>query len=114
MSDSIKDLQEEIVLFRDARNWKQFHNPKDLALSLSLEASELLELFQWLDSDEAVKRNRDKMREELADVIVYALDFANALGFEDLNSLIMDKMKKNEAKYPLEKAKGSNKKYTEL
>ena len=54
------------------------------------------------------------MREELADVIVYALDLANALGFEDLNSLIMDKMKKNEAKYPLEKAKGSNKKYTEL
>ena len=109
-----KETIDYVLAFSRDRDWEQFHNPKDLALSLSLEASELLELFQWLDSDEAVKRNRDKMREELADVIVYALDFANALGFEDLISLIMDKMKKNEAKYPLEKAKGSNKKYTEL
>ena len=109
-----KETIDYVLAFSRDRDWEQFHNPKDLALSLSLEASELLELFQWLDSDEAVKRKRDKMREELADVIVYALDFANALGFEDLNSLIMDKMKKNEAKYPLEKAKGSNKKYTEL
>lgn len=109
-----KETIDYVLAFSRDRDWEQFHNPKDLALSLSLEASELLELFQWLDSDEAVKRNRDKMREELADVIVYALDFANALGFEDLNFLIMDKMKKNEAKYPLEKAKGSNKKYTEL
>ena len=67
-----------------------------------------------MDSDEAVKKNRDKMREELADIIVYALDFAEALGFDDLNSLIMDKMKKNAEKYPVSKAKGSNKKYTEL
>ena len=109
-----KETIDYVLAFSRDRDWEQFHNPKDLALSLSLESSELLELFQWLDSDEAVKRNRYKMREELADVIVYALDFANALGFEDLNSLIMDKMKKNEAKYPLEKAKGSNKKYTEL
>ena len=109
-----KETIDYVLAFSRDRDWEQFHNPKDLALSLSLESSELLELFQWLDSDEAVKRNRDKMREELADVIVYALDFANDLGFEDLNSLIMDKMKKNEAKYPLEKAKGSNKKYTEL
>ena len=109
-----KETIDYVLAFSRDRDWEQFHNPKDLALSLSLEASELLELFQWLDSDEAVKQNRDKMRDELADVIVYALDFANALGFEDLNSLIRDKMKKNEAKYPLEKAKGSNKKYTEL
>ena len=86
-----KETIDYVLAFSRDRDWEQFHNPKDLALSLSLEASELLELFQWLDSDEAVKRNRDKMREELADVIVYALDFANALGFEDLNSLIMDK-----------------------
>ena len=109
-----KETIDYVLAFSRDRDWEQFHNPKDLALALSVEASGLLELCQWLDSDEAVKRNRDKMREELADVIVYALDFANALGFEDLNSLIMDKMKKNEAKYPLEKAKGSNKKYTEL
>ena len=86
-----KETIDYVLAFSRDRDWEQFHNPKDLALSLSLEASELLELFQWLDSDEAVKRNRDKMREELADVIVYALDFANALGFEDLNSLIKDK-----------------------
>ena len=109
-----KETTDYVLYFSEDRDWKQFHNPKDLALSLSLEASELLELFQWLDSDEAVKKNKEKMREELADVIVYAIDFADALGFEDLDGLITDKMKKNEEKYPLTKAKGSNKKYTEL
>ena len=84
-----KETTDYVLSFSEDRDWKQFHNPKDLALSLSLEASELLELFQWLRSDEAV-------------------------GFEDLDALIMDKMKKNEEKYPLSKAKGSNKKYTEL
>ena len=112
--DISKETIDYVLSFSEERDWKQFHNPKDLALSLSLEASELLELFQWLSSDEAVKKNRDKMREELADIIVYALDFAEALGFDDLNSLIMDKMKKNAEKYPLSKSKGSNKKYTEL
>lgn len=112
--DISKETVDFVLAFSEERDWKQFHNPKDLALSLSLEASELLELFQWLDSDKAVEKNRDKMREELADIIVYALDFAEALGFEDLNALILDKMKKNAEKYPLEKAKGSNKKYSEL
>ncbi|MCI7606422.1 MAG: nucleotide pyrophosphohydrolase [Spirochaetales bacterium] len=112
--DISKETIDYVLSFSEERDWKQYHNPKDLALSLSLEAAELLELFQWLDSDEAVKKNRDKMREELADIIVYALDFAEALGFDDLNSLIMDKMKKNAEKYPVSKAKGSNKKYTEL
>ena len=109
-----KETIDFVLSFSEDRDWKQFHNPKDLALSLSLEASELLELFQWLSSDEAVKKNKENMREELADIIVYAIDFADALGFEDLDALIMDKMKKNEEKYPLSKAKGSNKKYTEL
>lgn len=112
--DISKETIDHVLSFSEERDWKQFHNPKDLALSLSLEASELLELFQWLSSDEAVKKNRDKMREELADVIVYAIDFADALGFDDLNALILDKMKKNGEKYPLSKAKGSSKKYTEL
>ncbi len=112
--DISKETIDYVLSFSEERDWKQYHNPKDLALSLSLEAAELLELFQWLDSDEAVKKNRDKMREELADIIVYALDFAEALDFDDLNSLIMDKMKKNAEKYPVSKAKGSNKKYTEL
>ena len=112
--DISKETIDYVLSFSEERDWKQYHNPKDLALSLSLEAAELLELFQWLDSDVAVKKNSDKMREELADIIVYALDFAEALGFDDLNSLIMDKMKKNAEKYPVSKAKGSNKKYTEL
>lgn len=112
--DISKETIDHVLAFSEERDWKQFHNPKDLALSLSLEASELLELFQWLSSDEAVKKNRDKMREELADVIVYAIDFADALGFDDLNALILDKMKKNGEKYPLSKSKGSSKKYTEL
>lgn len=112
--DISKETIDYVLAFSEERDWKQYHNPKDLALSLSLEASELLELFQWLSSEEAVKKNREKMREELADVIVYAIDFAEALGFDDLNALIMDKMKKNGEKYPLDKAKGSNKKYNEL
>lgn len=112
--DISKETIEKVLAFRDERDWKQYHNPKDLAISLSLEASELLELFQWKSSEEAVEKNRDKMKAELADVIVYAIDMAEALGFDDLNSLILDKMKENEAKYPVEKAKGSNKKYNEL
>ena len=110
---SQKTIQ-QVLQFRDDRNWKQFHNPKDLAISVSLEASELLELFQWLESEDAVRKNRDKMRDELADVIVYAIDMAEALGFDDLDSLIMDKMAKNAAKYPIEKAKGNSRKYNEL
>ena len=105
---------DHVLKFTKDRDWTQFHNPKDLAISLSLEASELLELFQWLESEDAVRKNRDKMRDELADGIVYAIDMAEALGFDDLDSLIMDKMAKNAAKYPIEKAKGNSKKYNEL
>ena len=105
---------DHVLKFTKDRDWTQFHNPKDLAISLSLEASELLALFQWLESEDAVRKNRDKMRDELADVIVYAIDMAEALGFDDLDSLIMDKMAKNAAKYPIEKAKGNSRKYNEL
>ncbi len=111
--DITKETIDDCIAFVHERNWEQFHNPKDLALSLSLEASELLELFQWKSSEEAVEKNRDKMKDELADVIVYAIDFASVMGF-DLNKIIRDKMQKNRLKYPVEKAKGSNKKYDEL
>lgn len=111
--DITKETIDDCIAFVSERNWEQFHNPKDLALSLSLEASELLELFQWKSSEEAVEKNRDKMKDELADVIVYAIDFASVMGF-DLNKIIRDKMQKNRLKYPVEKAKGSNKKYDEL
>lgn len=110
--DIKKETIDECIEFVKERNWGQFHNPKDLAISLSLEASELLELFQWKSNDEALV-NIDDMKDELADIIVYAIDFASVLGF-DLNEIIRAKMKKNREKYPVEKAKNSNKKYTEL
>lgn len=110
--DIKKETIDECIEFVKERNWEQFHNPKDLAISLSLEASELLELFQWKSNDEALA-NIDDMKDELADIIVYAIDFASVLGF-DLNEIIRNKMRKNREKYPVEKAKNSNKKYTEL
>jgi NTP pyrophosphatase (non-canonical NTP hydrolase) len=110
---TLKHLQQKIIEFRDARNWKQFHTPKDLAISLSLEAGELLENFQWKTSEEAVRENFENMKDELADVVIYALLLSHELGI-DLEEAIMDKMKKNEQKYPIEKSFGSKKKYSEL
>lgn len=108
-----KRLTNMVIAFRDERDWQQFHNPKDLALSLSLEASELLEIFQWKTSEEAVGKNLDNMKEELADILMYALLFANETGI-DLVKAIEQKIQKNNEKYPVEKAYGSNAKYTEF
>ncbi|MDA2451417.1 nucleotide pyrophosphohydrolase [Bacillus cereus] len=110
---SLEDLTSLVVKFRDDRNWKQFHNPKDLALSLSLEVSELLENFQWQTSEEAVAKNLAQMKEELADVLMYALLFAHETGI-DITQVIEEKLQKNNEKYPVEKAYGVNTKYTEL
>ena len=107
----LEELREKILKFRDERNWKQFHILKDLALSLSLEASELLELFQWKTSEEAVEKNLEKMKEELADVLIYAILFANETGM-DLNSVVQEKLHKNAKNYPVDKAFGSKEKYT--
>lgn len=107
----LEQLREKILQFRDERNWQQFHNPKDLALSLSLEASELLELFQWKTSDEAVEKNLDKMKDELADVLIYAILFANETGI-DISSAIVEKIYKNNLKYPIEKSYSNKAKYT--
>lgn len=101
----------KILAFRDEREWQQFHNGKDLAISLSLEASELLELFQWSADDLLVNAHLPKMKEELADIIMYAILFADRYGI-DLNEALTDKLKKNEMKYPVEKAKGKSAKYT--
>lgn len=109
----IKALTEKIVQFRDARNWKQFHKPKDLAISLTLEASELLENFQWQSSDVALEKNLENMKDELADVLMYAILFAHETGL-DIQQVIEDKIKKNNEKYPVEKSYGVSKKYTEL
>jgi len=111
--NEIKYLMDKVIQFRDDRDWQQFHNPKDLALSLSLEASELLELFQWKTSDEAVEKNLEKMKDELADIVTYALLFANETGI-DIKQVIEEKLQKNDEKYPIEKAYGVNTKYTDL
>lgn len=112
----IEDLTKRIIAFRDARDWKQFHKPKDLAVSLSIEASEVLEHFQWKSESEInkyVKTHKEEIAEELADVLNYLLIMAHDLGI-DLVAAEEKKVEKNERKYPVEKAKGNAKKYTEL
>ncbi len=106
------DLIDKINAFRDERDWRKFHNEKDLALSIVLEASELLEIYQWKSAEEGNK-NLQAIKEELADVLIYSLMFADNLDL-DVNQIIEEKLKLNAKKYPVEKSKGSNKKYTEL
>ena len=104
---------QRVLKFRDDRDWRQFHTPKDLAISLSLEAAELLELFQWSGTDLDCPDNRDKLREELADVLSYCILMADVCGL-DLDEIMNEKVTKNEVKYPVEKARGNAAKYTEL
>ena len=114
MSD-LRELQNKVIEFRDARDWKQYHNPKDVAISLSLEASELLEHFQWKNPDEVkqyLKANKDYVSDELMDILYWVLLLANDLSI-DIPGAFERKLKKNETKYPVEKAKGQHKKYTE-
>ena len=108
-----KETIEIIKKFRDDREWSQFHNPKDLAISLSLEASELLEVFQWSAEDVSSDGKLDKIREELADVLSYCILMADACGL-DMDEIVQAKVKKNAEKYPVEKAYGNKAKYTEL
>ncbi len=103
----------DILAFRDARNWKQFHTPKDLAISLSLESSELLECFQWSGEDVHVGEKQKQMEEELADILIYSVLFADSIGV-DLPTIIQKKLQRNAEKYDVKKAYGSAKKYTEL
>ena len=112
----IKDITERIKTFRDARDWKQFHNHKDMALSLVLEAAELLEHFQWKNPTEIeghVKQNHDALSDELADVAMYLFELADNLGI-NITDAIESKMKKNDEKYPVNKSKGKHTKYTNL
>ena len=102
-----------VLAFRDDRDWKQYHNPKDLAISLSLEAAELLEVFQWSGSDLECREKLSEIREELADVLMYAISLADRLGL-DLDEIVLEKLRRNEEKYPVEKARGRKEKYTEL
>ena len=103
----------QIIKFRDDREWKQFHNPKDLAISISLEASELLEVFQWSWADTSSKNKIEKIKEELADVVNYCILMADACGL-DLDEIVQAKIEKNNEKYPVEKSKGKSDKYDKL
>ncbi|MDP3974809.1 MAG: nucleotide pyrophosphohydrolase [Candidatus Jorgensenbacteria bacterium] len=112
----IERLTKLITEYRDARDWKQFHNPKDLALSLVLEAAEVLEHFQWKSKEEIekyVKTNQSDIGEELADVLYWVLLASHDLGIDIVDAL-EHKMEQNNKKYPVEKAKGKHTKYTEL
>ena len=109
MSD-VQEIIGSLVKFRDERDWAQFHNPKDLALALTIEAGELLESFLWKSSEQA---DVDKVKEELADVFAFAFLLAEQYGF-NVKQIVLDKIEKNALKYPVEKSKGIAKKYTEL
>lgn len=108
--NDIQEITNSLLQFRNERDWGQFHNPKDLAIALNIETSELLELFLWKSSEDAEK---DRIREELADVFAYAFLLADKYDF-NVEQIVLDKIKKNEIKYPIDKAKGNSKKYNEL
>ena len=109
MSD-INEIIESLKKFRNDRDWEQFHNAKDLALAINVEAGELLELFLWKNANEA---NREKVKEELADIFAFSLLLADKYGL-DVKEIVLEKIKQNGEKYPIDKAKGTAKKYTEL
>jgi NTP pyrophosphatase (non-canonical NTP hydrolase) len=109
MSD-LEELRKAIVQFTQERDWDQFHNGKDLALALSIEAAELNEAFLWKD---ASKVNVDKVKEELADIFNYAILIADKYDL-DVKQIVLDKLRRNAEKYPVDKAYGSAKKYNEL
>lgn len=112
----LNTLKEMVVKFRDARDWKQFHNPKDTSLSLVLEAAELMEHFQWKNTEEIaayLKTNKGDVAEELSDVLYWVLLIAHDLDI-DLPTAFKKKLKKNAEKYPISKSRGRHTKYTKL
>ena len=116
MADVIDRLTELACQFREERNWKQFHNPKDMALSMTLEAAEVLELMQWKNGDELrvhLEEKKELLGEELADVLYWVLVMARDHGI-DIRDAFEDKLKKNAVKYPVEKCHSRSSKYTEL
>jgi len=121
MNDSdtpLEEIKKRVLQFANDRDWEQFHSPKNLSMALAAEAGELLEHFLWTDSEESRRIIDDhkrlaKVREELADIVIYAIEFANMTGI-DLAQAIEKKMALNAEKYPVEKARGSSAKYNEL
>lgn len=108
-----KEIINQILKFRDERDWGKFHNPKDLAISISLEAAELLEVFQWSGKDTVCEKKIEKIKEELADVIIYCVHMADACNL-DIAEIVQEKMRINGQKYPMEKVYGKKEKYDEL
>jgi NTP pyrophosphatase (non-canonical NTP hydrolase) len=106
----MEEIIQTLLKFRNERDWEQFHNPKDLALAINVEAGELLELFLWKKPEDA---NKDKIKEELADVFAFAFLLAEKYDF-DVKEIVLEKIRKNAEKYPVEKAKGTARKYNEL
>ncbi len=114
----LEELKQRVLAFAQARDWEQFHSPKNLSMALAAEAAELMENFLWATPEESRAlahdpRKREAIEQELADVVIYAIQFANQTGI-DLASAIATKMEINGRKYPVEKARGRSDKYTEL
>jgi dCTP diphosphatase len=113
---TIEEITARICAFRDARDWMQYHNPKELAVALAAEAGELMQPFVWKTPEQSqtvAKEKHDYLREEVADVAILLFEFAHNLGIS-VEEAILAKLARNEVRYPLEKARGSNAKYTEL
>lgn len=115
---NVELIQQKLREFANERDWEQFHTPKNLAIALSVETSELLEIFQWMTDQQAVNIKNDlkameRVSHEVADVMLYLLRLADVLSL-DLNKIIENKIKVNEMKYPIEKSRGTAKKYTDL
>ncbi|MGZ0654544.1 nucleotide pyrophosphohydrolase [Coraliomargarita sp. W4R53] len=121
MNDSdtqFQEIKDRVLAFAKERDWEQFHSPKNLSMAIAAEAAELMEHFLWQGTDASrtdieAEKLRAKVEEELADVFIYAIEFANIAGI-DISAIIEAKMKLNAEKYPVEKAKGRSVKYTEL
>lgn len=109
----IQEIIEVLTKFRDERDWEQFHDSKNLATAISIEAAELNELFLWKNAKESEEVDPNKIKDELADVLAFSLLLANKHGF-DVKQIVLDKIKKNGEKYPVDKARSNAKKYNEL
>ena len=114
--DSITKITEKIRTFRDDRDWMQFHNPKEIAAAIAIESAELQEIFLWKDypeSETAAREKQQAVADEIANIAVYLFELADNLGLQ-LGEVMLEKMQKNAAKYPIDKSRGSNLKYNEL
>lgn len=112
MSD-LKEVIEELIKFRNDRDWEQFHDSKNLATAISIEAAELNELFLWKNIEDSEKVDKEKIKEELADILAFSFLLAEKHNL-DVKDIVLNKIKRNGEKYPVEKAKGTAKKYNEL